>query len=108
MASLSRGAGLFGDDLVLRVREAQDLAGDLFDEIGVGQIRTQERHVAFELGAHGFETRKLKLKSAFTLKKSFPSLETVAAFPSVMGEICRQPQAEKQHRGLPEFRSPII
>ncbi|AHB50207.1 hypothetical protein W911_10935 [Hyphomicrobium nitrativorans NL23] len=67
--------------------EAQDLARDLFDEIGVRKIRAEERHIALKLRPHGLKALKLELKSAFALKQSFSSLKTVAAFEGVMGEI---------------------
>lgn len=69
--------------------KAQNLAGDLFNEIGIGKVGTQERHITLELGAHGLEALELELESAFALEQSFSSLETVAAFQGVMGEICR-------------------
>lgn len=67
----------------------QNLAGDLFDKIGVWKVRTQEHDVALELGAHGLKALELELQSAFALEQSFSSLETVAAFQGVMGEVRR-------------------
>lgn len=81
--------GHFRDNAVARAGKAQNFAGNLFDEIGIGKVGAQERDIALELGAHGLEALKLELKSAFALEQSFSSLETVAAFQGVMGEVCR-------------------
>ncbi len=80
---------LFRDNAVPGVGKAQNLAGDLFDEIGVGKVGAQKRDIALQFGAHGLEALKLELKSAFALEQSFSSLETVAAFQGVMGEVRR-------------------
>ncbi len=47
--------------IVVGTHEAQNLAGDFFDEVVVGLLRRQERDVALELGAHGLEAFDLKL-----------------------------------------------
>ena len=47
--------------LILRMHETQNLARDFFHQVVVGFLRREERDVALELGAHGFEAFDLKL-----------------------------------------------
>ena len=49
------------DDSVVRTHEAKHLASDFLDEVWVGLLAGEERNVALELGAHGFEAFDLKL-----------------------------------------------
>ncbi len=50
-----------GDDSVVGAHEAKHLASDFLDEVWIGLLRREERNVALELGAHGFEAFDLKL-----------------------------------------------
>ena len=50
------------NDEIIRVCEAQDLAGDLIDHVGIGALGGKQRHVALELGAHGLKALDLKLQ----------------------------------------------
>lgn len=88
--------------------EAEHAARNLFDEIGIGQIRAQKRHITLKLGTHSLEALDLELQSAFALEQLVSGLEAVAALESVKGEIGCQTKAEKQHRRLPQPGSPIM
>jgi hypothetical protein len=71
------------------VRKTEHFPGDLLDKIRIRQIRPEERDVALEFGTHGLEALYLELQSAFALEQPVSSLETVAAFQCVIGEIAR-------------------
>jgi len=71
----------------VRIGEAQHLARDLLDEIGVRQVGAKERDIALELGAHGLEALDLELERALTLEQGIPRLEAVTALEHMKGEI---------------------
>ena len=50
------------DDAILWPGEAQHVAGDLLDEIGIRLVRREEVDVALQFGAHGLEAPDLELR----------------------------------------------
>jgi|UPI0003767E3E hypothetical protein len=60
--------------------EPKHLAGNLFDEIGIGEIGAEQSDIALQFGAHSLEALDLELQSAFTLRKSVSRLEAMPAF----------------------------
>jgi len=49
-------------DHIVGMHEAQHLARNLLDNIGIGLFRREECYVAFKLGAHGLKTFDLELQ----------------------------------------------
>lgn len=89
------------------VHEAQKVARNFFDEVGMGRLGPQQGDVPFQLGPHGFETLYLELEEACTLDQLRASLEAVAALVGMEGEIGGQSQAGKHNKSLPhETRKP--
>ncbi len=103
-----RGTSRPCDHLILRPHEAEDLAGDFFDKIGVGFGSGEQGHVALQFGAHGFEAFDLELQQSGSLDQSRSCLEAMPAIDGMMDEVGRQTQAEKQHRRLPWPRTSIM
>jgi hypothetical protein len=96
------------DDAILWPGEAQHVAGDLLDEIGIRLVRREEVDVALQFGAHGLKAPDLELQQAGAFDQSGSCLETVTAIDRVIGEIGRKAPADKQHKGLPRPVAPIM
>ena len=69
--------------------KSQHFASELFDHVGIREIGPQKRDIVLKLGAHGLEALNLELQSALALDQFLSSLETVAAFKRVKGEVGR-------------------
>ena len=88
------------NDAVGRVDVAQNIAGEFFDEIGVGDLWCQQRDIALELGAHGLKALDLKLQQIGAFDQLIASLEAVVAMQCMINEIGSGTQAGKQHQYL--------
>lgn len=95
------------ENTIVRIGKAQHVPGDLLDEVGVGPVGGEERDVALELRAHGLETADLKVQYLGPLHQTRTRLEAVTPIDCVMDEVGRHQTAAKQHKQLPEPRSPI-
>ena len=47
---------------IVRMHEAQNIARNLFDNVGVGRLGGQQRHIALKFGAHGLKAPTLKIQ----------------------------------------------
>src|SRR5438876_9505619 len=87
--------------------EAQDLVGQLFDDIGVAGA--EQVHVPLQAGAQGLEARDLRLQLSGAFDQSTPRLEATLTDDGVIGEIAQRKKTEKRHQDLsrPAF-APIV
>ena len=76
-----------GNELILGVHVAQHIAGNLFDEIGMGEFGRQERDIALEFAADGLEALDLKLQQAGAFDQLITSREAVPAMKRMIGEV---------------------
>lgn len=51
-------------DVIVGTHEAKHLAGNFFDEIGIGILRPQQSDIALKAGSHSFEALDLKLQQS--------------------------------------------
>jgi hypothetical protein len=77
--------------------EAQHVARVLFDEIGVGRLGGEQRHVALEPGAHGLEPSDLELQPCRAGDQSGSGLEAVSAIKCMIGERAGESEAGKHN-----------
>ena len=89
------------DELIFGVHIAEHIAGDFFDEIGIGKFRRQQRNVALKLASDGLEALDLKLQQAGAFDQLITSREAVPAMKRMIGEVGTRTQAGKQHQHLP-------
>ena len=66
-------------DAVFGVGKTQDLAGDLLDDVGIGKVGREQRHITLELGAHGLEALDLELQQGGALDQALSDLEAMPA-----------------------------
>lgn len=101
--ALASGAGARRrhDDDVAGAGEAELLAGDLLDEIGVGDRLVEEPTIALKAGTHDLEASCLALQNRVARDQSGSGLEAVPALDRMMDEVSRQPEAEDANQHPP-------
>lgn len=87
-------------DPITGIYVAEDIARNLFDEIGIGQFRCQQGHIVLQLRADRVQTFDLKIQKCRALLQLGAGLEAVAAVAGMIGEIGRRSQTGKQHQRL--------
>jgi hypothetical protein len=83
----SLGSKTVAEDAIRGMSEAQHVAGDFLDEIGVRGFLGQERDVPCQLGTHGFEALEFELQERDALDELASGLEAMATIPGMMREI---------------------
>lgn len=59
---MTRTASAAQYQAIVRMYEAQNIARNLFDNVGVSQLGRQQRHIALKFGAHGLKALDLKFQ----------------------------------------------
>ena len=65
--------------LIARRYEAELIASNFLDKIGIGEFGRQQRDIALEARPHGLEGSDLKVQQAGPLHQCFSRLEAVTA-----------------------------
>lgn len=98
---LRGGSGPFWHEDVIGTHVAQNVAGNLFNDIWIGLVGRKQRHVALELRAHGLEALDLEIQQSGPFDQLTASVEAVAAMKRMKSEVGTRYQAGKQHQRLP-------
>lgn len=96
------------DDDVVGLDEAEHIARNLFDEIGMRLCGRQQRNVAFKFAANGLETARFERQQTGALDEPRTRLKAMPAVHRVVTEVGHETQAEKHYRSLPKLRPPIV
>jgi hypothetical protein len=87
------------DDAIAGTGKAQDLNGELFDNIGIAGV--EKAHVPLEARARGLEARDLRLQYSGAFDQPATRFEAAFAFDDMVGEIGQGTKADKRHQDLP-------
>lgn len=95
-------------DFIVAADVAEHIARDFFDQIGIGDFRREQSHVAPQFRADGFEAPVLEIEKRRSFDEARPRFKSMPAVAGMIDEIGRRRQAGKQHEYLPgEMSMPI-
>lgn len=101
-------AGRSKQDALGRIDVPKRIAGDLFDDVGVGAVGRQKGNITLQPAAAGLEALDLEIEERHALGQSRLRLEAMPAVFHVMREIDGQTEAATDDQSLPDQVSTLM